>query len=186
MSNFKGNVAINSVSLWSMKTAMRLVFDKCTNFDQDDALVATAMFTTPGQLEHAASISDLCNTCLKHRDDTCNMYAIRFLRSFTRGPVEIRVGDWLLLTKPDDGRQYAAYVVEIAEVFIPGCSLMRINVSEVRETDGVDDTRGGVITVCRKKPPLLEFMVVNVEYVEIQELYCDARLPEQYTFTLMY
>ena len=58
MSNFKGNVAINSVSLWSMKTAMRLVFDKCTNFDQDDALVATAMFTTPGQLEHAASISE--------------------------------------------------------------------------------------------------------------------------------
>jgi len=114
------------------------------------------------------------------------MYAIRFLRSFTRGPVEIRVGDWLLLTKPDDGRQYAVLVVEIAEVFIPGCSLMRLNVSEVRETDGVDGTRGGVITVCRKKPPMLAAMVVNVEYVEIQELHCDARLSEQYTFTLMY
>ena len=185
MSNFKGNVAFNTLSFWSMKTAMRFHYDDCTNFDQDEAEVSAVSYSTPAELEEASKVSDLCLTC-KQQDDTKNMHQIRFLRSFTRGHVQVRISDWLLLTRPHDGLQLIAQVMEIAEVFIPGCSLLRILASEVRKVEGVDVTRGGVITMSRLQPPFLEQMCVNVEYVHIQELHCDSRESNQYTFTSMY
>ena len=100
-------------------------------------------------LRSAIASSALFRASLE-RTDTYRAYALRHIRSFSRGSVEVRSGDWIIAFA--NGVSVVARVREIIEVFLPGGPVLRAMLSDARQVHFEDPTRGCVISVLRTQP----------------------------------
>ena len=83
--------------------------------------------------------------------DTTDAYAVRFARSFTREPVKVSAGDWILVTT-NDGKTHVGRAGEIVELSVPGRTLLRMMLCGARRAEFEDEACGQVISVPRAAP----------------------------------
>ena len=172
------NPAYFIVNFWSMMTGLRIV-NGGPRIDFEDQLVASS--TVSYDLQHAARSSRLFQACLL-RQDTSLVYAFRHIRMFTRGSVEVRAGTWILASA--NGMSVIGRIDECMELMVPGMSLLRMFMSEVRHVSFEDPTRGAVITVPRAAPT--SEMYACVEQMSLLEVYCDEQDAFVLTFNYIY
>jgi len=177
MTNYK-NAPYTVASFWSMKTALRLVttgyqiswYDNYVQPSTDDLL---------DDLVTASASSILVYTL--HRS-MAGLFAVRHLSSFRRGPVEVRLGEFILASAPNHDGLLVGLVAEMVEAFCVGASFIRILFDEARAVGEVDSERGGVFTVW-KSQPCIQCDPVCVEHSAICELHAWLDENSRYTFT---
>ena len=102
--------------------------------------------------------------------------------SFTRGLVEVRSGDWVIVN--DGGTSFVARVGEIIQFFVPGEPVLRAVLREAREVQFEDASRGCVITVPRTQPAT--DIYACLESISLHEVYCDEDDASVLTFNYIY
>ena len=115
--------------------------------------------------------------------ETPEAYAVRFARSFTREPVKVSTGDWILVTT-NDGITHVGRAGEIVELSVPGRTLLRMMLCVARHVDFEDETRGRVISVPRDAPASDIF--VAVEEVALHEVLQGADTEDSPNVTFNY
>lgn len=93
--------------------------------------------------------------------EACEAYAVRFVRSFTREPVKVSAGDWILVTSTKNGATQVGRVGEIMELCVPGRTLLRMLLCAAKQVAFEDETRGQVISVPRDAPECDVYVVVD-------------------------
>jgi len=178
MGNFK-KVAYHVCEFWSMKSA--LVYAGHSNYVDKlgDEIVHASELNY--DMISTLQVSPLMQIAATH-SDTSETYAARGVSSFTREPMEVRSGDWLLVTV--DGSSYAGRAGEIMELFLTGGrTVLRMMLLEAQAVLFEDDTRGGVITVSRDADA--SDMYIRVEDAALHEVHCED-VGTVRTFTYVY
>ena len=178
MSNFH-SVTYSACTFWSMKQALVLSGHSSFVNKLSDQVEPSSEINY--NLMAALQESALLATAAQ-QPDTVGCYAVRQVRSFTREPMEIRQGDWLLASK--DGHTHVGVVGEIVELFVPGRSVLRMMLTTARQVEFEDDMRGRVITVERAQPT--SDLYVRVESTSLHEVACDAGQSARLSFTYIY
>ena len=177
MSNFK-HAAYETLSFWSMKSALRLLDTKRTDFVGD---VIEASSDVRVDMQLAQESSKLMEWCLKI-PLTADMIGYRTVRSFTRGPVEVRCGDWVLVQM--HGRSYVGRATEMMDMHMGGVSVLRMMLSESRAVSFEDETRGQVLSVRRDTPSYSQ--LVQLESSGVHEVVCDESDATELRYTYSY
>ena len=74
-------------------------------------------------------------------------YAYRMVRSFERGSLEVRGGDWVVFSRSDMGASAVGKVGEMVEFIATGGSFVRAMMLDVRPVSTFNELRGEVIAV---------------------------------------
>lgn len=130
-----------------MKRALRLVDVKANRKRADyvgDEVEPSAPWVM--DVDEAAGSSDLLRICLG-QDDTADAYACRFARCVTRGPVEMRASEWVIVV--DEHGSVVGKVGEIVELAMKesGACIVRMLLREARAVQFEDPTKACVIEV---------------------------------------
>jgi len=178
MTNYK-NAPYSVATYWSMKSALRLIcsadgksaswFDDVTHASSNEVLCDLS----------AASKSSILVSLL--HDSMAGLNAVQHLDSFRRDSVEVRLGDFILVSVPNYDGLVVGLVTEMVEAFCFSASFIRIRFTDARLVGKVDTDRGGVFTVF-KSQPCIECAPICVESSAMCELHAwleDGR----YTFT---
>ena len=178
MGNFI-NVPEHTCRLWSMKSALVMSGESTFKDRLGDVIEHSSelsremvpMLATSRLLQAAA--------CAPGMESA---YAVRFVRSFTREPMEVRSGDYIIAVQDD--LVHVGRVVEMAEIHVPGRVLLRMLLHDARPIAFEDETRGNVITV-RRDVDVCE-VFVRVEDAAVHEVYCDETDADTLTFNYLY
>ena len=93
-----------------------------------------------------------------------------------------QVKEWILASA--NGMSVIGRIDECMELMVPGMSLLRMFMSEVRHVSFEDPTRGAVITVPRAAPT--SEMYACVEQMSLLEVYCDEQDASVLTFNYIF
>ena len=178
MTNFI-NVPEVVCRLWSMKSALVLCGESTFN-DRLGDIIEPSSELSSDMVSMLASSRLLQAAAVAPGTDSA--YAVRFVRSFTREPMEVRNGDYII-TMQDD-MTHVGRVREIAEIHVPGRVLLRMLLHDARPIAFEDDTRGSVITV-RRDAAVCE-VYVRVEDAAVHEVSCDETDANTLTFNYLY
>ena len=111
------------------------------------------------------------------------MYATRNVRSFERGPLQVRANDWVLVSVGDGSS--VGRVGEIVELVASGGSFMRLHLHEVRPiSESFDPMRGQCLSVKTSVEPAEQLVIV--ESTSFHEVSCDASHEGELRFTYIY
>ena len=162
-----------------MKSALRLLDDNLADFVGD---VTNTSSELRFDFKLACATSRLMHICSRQIDEA-GAYAYRTVRNFTRGAVEVRCGEWLLLQYA--GRSLIGCVSEIVELHVKaGSSMLRMWLRQSRDVVFEDETRGQVITVRRDCDHNEQY--VCVERASLHEVSCDQSSDTHLTFEYIY
>ena len=166
MGNFK-RLPYHVCDFWSMKSALVLAGQSTyVNKLGDEITYASELSYDMPALLLASPLMQIAAL----QADTRETYAARTVSVFTREPMEIRSGDWLLATT--NGSVYAGRVGEIMELFLMGGrAVLRMMLLEARAIAFEDDTRGKVISVSRDADS--SDIYVCVETAALHEVHCE-------------
>ena len=166
--------AHEAMSFWSMKTALRLTEAKRGGGRREDYYGDEVMPSSPIYVDVAAGMaaSQLLQMAVELDPLLRDTYAYRSLRSFTRGFMEFRSGDWIIAC--EGGQYMVGRLTHATQIFVEGGSFLRALLVRAYRIDFVDDTRGQVISVDQEKSPAAEHYL-RVEDAKMHEVVCDER-----------
>jgi hypothetical protein len=143
-SNWK-SVPFTVVRKWSLGRALTLASPVVHSFTSLDVLPQSDFMLGP-VLRLACVTSPLLIALTSSRDHT-HMHEARYLRFVCRDGVEVRSGEWLLLTSGKT--QVIACVEEMAEVWLGGGELIRFWCTQCTPLTGVLEDTDGLIRIPR-------------------------------------
>lgn len=177
MSNFR-NSAYHVCSFWSMRSAI-LLMEKVQDI-RDDAIMYSSNPQFPS--EDMIEQSPLIRSVRAHETALWgSVFATQHVRSFERGSLEVRGGDWVLASV--GSTSIVGRVGEIIEFSAAGGSFMRLHMLESRRVT-FDEMHGGRIVVPRASPSSEQ--CVHVESAAFHEVHCDDSHSLQLSFTYIY
>ena len=174
MTNYKG-APYTVCCFWSMKTALQMLSKENESWFKD--IIYTESESIDYNLSAASLLSPLVSSL---HQSMASLLGVRHLSSFERGPVEVRLGEFIL-TSLGTG-MVVGMVAEIVEAFTIGASVIRMRLDCAREVGAVDSERGGVFTVAKLQPCIEGDAIVLVESASICELHAFLE-NGWYTFT---
>ena len=153
-----------------MRTGLALL-----NQESDDAfddLTTENMGDVHYDVLEMAFESTLVRECLQ-RPETKDCYALQFIRSFTMGPMDVEIHDWILAA--DGDVKLVGKVAQAAELFCPAGPVLRLLLMEARQVESLDSQRGGTITVTHASPLLNpDGILIACESCSLAELHCES------------
>ena len=111
-----------------------------------------------------------------------SVYATRQVRSFERGLLEVRGGDWVVASM--GGESFVGRVGEMVEFAASGGSFVRLLLAEMRPISSFDELRGQCIVVSCDVPSIER--IVSVESTSFHELLCNDEHARELKFTYVY
>ena len=129
MSNYKTAPA-TAMKIWAAKHSLNLSDANRSEWFEDDVTPSSEFM--PIQHQHlGTSQSFLMRMCAS---DSQSISSYRFLSAFTRGPLDINVNTWVLISVKGGGN-YAGYLGEMAQIVLGSASVIRMRLSECREVE---------------------------------------------------
>ena len=163
--------------LWSMRTALALVDNEAEHAFDDMAVCSSEVLT---DMTSAAKNSTLIQECFG-REETRQCYAVQFIRSFNLSLADIEIGEWVLCV--EGPLRVVGRVSEIAELFCPTRTYLRMLLIEAHIVLGLDETAGGAICIDRATPCLSEQgLLISCESCSFSELHVEQS-DSEYIFT---
>jgi hypothetical protein len=105
-----------------------------------------------------------------------SVYSVQFLATMHRGPLEVDIGDWIMLAT--GGVHVVGVVAEMVQCFAPGCSTVHLRLTNDWLVAREDSSRGGVITVHKSQAFVSggdSGLIVDVEHCAMIELFAEDR-----------
>ena len=180
MSNFN-SPAGQICHFWSMMTALRLVEQGGVDIRGDQVMPSSEMSTDFAEaIKSSRVISSVQMYDAANWDE---VYAFRMLRSFERGSLEVRGGDWIVASKGD--ASMVGVVGEMVEFFALGRSFVRLHLVEVRPLALFNPMQGACLAVSLVNNPSHEQLLV-VEDTSFHEVHCNADHAGELRFNYIY
>ena len=182
MSNYKC-AASQITNFWSMKTAYEFL-DLGSELTDDHLVYSSEMkFFDSSRVRP----DPLCPTMTSLYDYDIEkwyqVYAFRFVRSFERGPLEVRSSDWVIATEADTS--VVGQVGEMVEFTASGYSFVRMQLKWVRiALSEFDQCRSHSITVSLSEPA--SERILCMESTSFHELHCDSSHVGELRFSYIY
>ena len=108
--------------------------------------------------------------------------ATLMLRSFERGSLEVRGGDWIVAGT--GGASMVGVVGEMVQFFALGRSFVRLHLLEVRPLTSFDPMQGACLAVSLDTPS--HDQLLEVESTTFHEVHCDPDHAGELRFTYIY
>ena len=131
MSNYRTAPA-TAMKIWAAKHSLNLSNASRSEWFEDDVTPSSEFTSIQHQNMHTSesflmrmSSSDL---------DSRSISSYRFLSAFTRGPLDISVNTWVLISVKGGGN-YAGYLSEMAQLVLGSASVIRMRLSACREVE---------------------------------------------------
>ena len=110
-------------------------------------------------------------------------YAYRMVRSFERGSLEVRAGDWVVFSRSDMGASAVGKVGEMVEFIATGGSFVRAMMLDVRPVSTFNELRGEVIAVPTDMPSKTGIVCVeSTSFHEVHAAESEGHLELTYVY----
>ena len=133
MSNYK-TAPFTAARLWAAKHSLNLLNTVRSEWFEDDVTASSELvrITLP---ELQGSASPLLRMCAHpaHISSYTALSAFRFLSALTRGPIDIKVNSWVLISLA--GASYVGHLSEMAQLVVGSASVVRMRLTSCRAVD---------------------------------------------------
>ena len=177
MSNYR-SPCYQICDFWSMRSALEMLE---LNLDLGDELVVYSSDINYNLVE-SSTRSILVRSIQQQDARWPSVYAVRQVRSFERGSLEVRSSDWIIAQTC--GFYFAGRVGEMVEFCAGGLAFVCMLLRDAREIDAFDQTRGQYIVVPLCKP--CSDRVLMCERSSFHEVYCDVSHDGELRLTYIY
>lgn len=131
MTNYKTAVASAS-TLWAAKHSLNLLNVNRSEWFEND-VTASSEFTpiTVSDLQGSASVLLCMCAHPAHLSSYSLLSCYRFVSAVTRGPVDLKVNSWVLITQ--QGTSHACYLSEMVQLVLGAASVIRMRLTACRQ-----------------------------------------------------
>jgi hypothetical protein len=173
MTNYK-TAPYSAGNIWAAKHSLNLLNKNRSSWFEDD-VTASSEFACLSHSDMATSASALLRLC--SHSAYASLSAYRFLSAITRGPVDLKLHGWVLVTV--NSKSFACYVSEMAQLVLAESSVLRLRLTECRKISMSQhdlDTAGMVGSssiLIAKKSEQGRVMMVRLESCAVVGLNCE-------------